>query len=88
MYTDHKSSVNMNDSAPLSPGAPTASSTDEFYNSIPSPILRLLVILAKPIYYLRRTVEVLTWRSASPVESWLALGGWWALCFGARATWK
>ncbi|KAG7529187.1 hypothetical protein FFLO_05774 [Filobasidium floriforme] len=63
-------------------------STDEVLSSIPTPIVRLLVILAKPIYILRKAIEILSWRSTSTVDSWLAIGCWWALCFAGRATWK
>jgi hypothetical protein len=63
-------------------------STDEVLGSIPTPIVRLIVILAKPIYILRKVIEILSWRSTSTVDSWLALGCWWALCFAGRATWK
>ena len=62
--------------------------TDEVLDSIPTPILRLLVILARPIAAVRKSLEILSWKSASPVDSWLLLGAWWALCLGGRAAWK
>lgn len=38
-----------------------------------------LVALAPYIRVMRQVLEIVSWQS-SWEESWLALGGWWALC--------
>lgn len=72
----------------VSDGGRETGTTDEVLDSIPTPIVRLLVILAKPIYFLRKTIEIVSWKSTSSVDSWLAVGCWWAICFAGRATWR
>ena len=71
-----------------SKGGKEAGTTDEVLGSIPTPIVRLLVILARPIYLMRKVIEIISWKSTSTVDSWLALGCWWALCFGGRTAWR
>lgn len=51
----------------------------EFLNTIPSPLVTVLVGLRPYASHIRHIIEVVTWRS-SWEESWLALALWWAAC--------
>lgn len=56
-----------------------ASSLVDFVNTVPAPIVSVLVGLSKPASTLRRALEVASWR-APWADSWLALAAWWAVC--------
>ncbi|KAI0082021.1 hypothetical protein K474DRAFT_1655951 [Panus rudis PR-1116 ss-1] len=51
----------------------------EFLNTIPSPLVSVLVGLGPYISRIRHVIEVVSWKS-SWGESWLTLGLWWATC--------
>lgn len=69
------------------PGSKMVTSEDLLL-SVPTPVVRLLIILSRPIAFTRKAIEIVLWRSKSPVESWLVIGLWWALCLGGRAAWR
>ncbi|KAJ9093479.1 hypothetical protein QFC19_008338 [Naganishia cerealis] len=62
--------------------------TDEILGSLPIPLVRLLILLARPIRWTRSALEVIRWRSESPVSSWCVVAGWWAVCLGGNAVWR
>jgi hypothetical protein len=62
--------------------------TDQIVGAIPTPILRLLVLFGRPIRWSKHLLQILCWKSSSPVDSWLLLGTWWAVCLGGAALWK
>ncbi|KAJ9099916.1 hypothetical protein QFC21_003921 [Naganishia friedmannii] len=68
--------------------AATGAGTDEILGSLPIPLVRLLILLAQPIRWTRSSLEVVRWRSESPVTSWCVVAGWWALCLGGNAVWR
>ncbi|TFK53440.1 hypothetical protein OE88DRAFT_1655577 [Heliocybe sulcata] len=57
----------------------------EFLSSVPTPLIKVLVGLSPHIKWIRRTLEILSWKSKWE-ESWLALAAWWMLCLGAGVT--
>lgn len=50
-----------------------------FVSSVPPPLTTTLVRLSPYITWIRRTIEIISWRS-SWEESWLLVAAWWALC--------
>lgn len=66
---------------------PFVVSAEDLLLSVPTPVIRLLIILSRPIAFLRKSIQVLLWRSTSPVESWLVVGSFWALALGGRSAW-
>lgn len=68
--------------APEVPAAPGPAPSTDLVASLPSPLLRLLIIFARPISFLRSAIEVLAWQADRRVESYLVVLGWWALCLG------
>lgn len=50
-----------------------------FVSSVPTPLTITLVRLSPHITWIRRTIEITSWRS-SWEESWLLIAAWWALC--------
>lgn len=58
-----------------------------FLDSVPSPITVLLVDLAPVIRLLRRSIEIVSWKSHWS-ESWLAIAAWWYLCLTAYPTFR
>ncbi|WVF71446.1 hypothetical protein IAT40_006250 [Kwoniella sp. CBS 6097] len=57
--------------------------SSDIITSIPGPLLRLLVLFARPIALFRDALEILSWRAGRRVQSWIVVGGWWAICLGA-----
>ncbi|WVR07020.1 hypothetical protein IAU60_004059 [Kwoniella sp. DSM 27419] len=51
--------------------------------SLPAPFLRLLVLFARPLSFVRHALEVLSWRGGKRVQSWMVVGAWWAVCLGS-----
>ncbi|KAL7421845.1 hypothetical protein Q5752_003616 [Cryptotrichosporon argae] len=72
---------------PPSDAGPTIPPTD-LVASLPAPILRLLVLLARPIALLRAAIEVALWKPGRRVESWMLLLAWWSVCLGAGHAFK
>ena len=68
-----------NDLASLA-GVPTLI---DFVNTVPSPLTVPLVSLAPAISCIRRTAEILSWKS-SREDCWLLLVGWWCLCLFSK----
>lgn len=64
------------------PATPGPVPSTDLVASLPSPLLRLLIIFARPISFLRSAIEVLAWQGERRVESYLVVLGWWALCLG------
>ncbi|KIM74376.1 hypothetical protein PILCRDRAFT_828354 [Piloderma croceum F 1598] len=65
-----------------SPPAQTADSLPtliDFMYSVPSPVTKTLIDFSPYISFIRRTLEITSWRSHW-TESWLALAAWWAVC--------
>lgn len=56
--------------------------------SLPAPIVRLLIIFARPLAFLRICIEVLSWKAGRRVESWMVVGAWWGICLGAGHAFK
>jgi hypothetical protein len=50
-----------------------------FVNSVPPPLTITLVRLSPHITWIRRIIEITSWKS-SWQESWLLIAVWWALC--------
>lgn len=67
---------------------PQVSPNDDLVSSLPAPIVRLLVLFARPIAWLRIAIEVLSWKAGRRVESWMVVGGWWGICLGAGHAFK
>lgn len=65
-----------------SPAAPGPAPSTDLVASLPSPLLRLLIIFSRPIAFVRSALEALTWQPDHRVESYLVVLGWWALCLG------
>ncbi|WVQ99393.1 hypothetical protein IAU59_006526 [Kwoniella sp. CBS 9459] len=65
------------------PQQTTVLQSADIITSIPGPVLRLLVLFAKPISLFRGALEILSWRAGRRVQSWMLVGVWWALCLGA-----
>ena len=66
------------------PIAPPASNGEtDLIRSLPGPVIRVLVLFARPIRFIRLSAEVLLWKNGRRVESWMVVGGWWAICLGA-----
>jgi hypothetical protein len=65
------------DTSPLQP-----LHSSDLIASLPAPLLRLLVILARPIAWGRVSLEVLLWRAGRRVESWMIVAAWWGVCLG------
>ncbi|OCF36853.1 hypothetical protein I316_01450 [Kwoniella heveanensis BCC8398] len=61
----------------------TVLQSSDIITSIPGPLLRLLVLFARPISLFRDALEVLSWRAGRRVQSWMVVGAWWAVCLGA-----
>ena len=66
--------------------APTKKPSDKetidlagFVSSVPSPLTIALVRLSPHITWVRRIIEITSWKS-SWEESWLLIAAWWALC--------
>ncbi len=74
--------------APVTALARPVAGSDATLATLPSPLIALLLVLARPLRFTRKAIEVVSWRSASPVESWLVVAGWWAVCMGGRAAYK
>ncbi|WRT66355.1 uncharacterized protein IL334_003310 [Kwoniella shivajii] len=70
------------------PPPPIILQTSDLVSSLPAPFLRLLVLFARPIALLRKALEVLFWRGARRVQSWMVVGAWWALCLGSSHAFK
>lgn len=51
----------------------------DFLSSVPSQLTTALIHLGPYVSLLKRTAVVISWRS-SWFDSWLVVGGWWALC--------
>lgn len=51
----------------------------DFLNSVPPPLVSVLVGLGPFIAAIRHVVDIVSWK-ASWEESWLALALWWAAC--------
>jgi hypothetical protein len=66
------------------PRMPTVAPTTllTYTHSTPAPVTSELAFLAPHLSFLRRTLEIVSWRSASHWESWLVLGAWWAVSLG------
>ena len=65
------------------PGTSPLHSSD-LIASLPAPLLRLLVIFARPIALGRACLEVLLWKTGRRVESWMVIAAWWGVCLGGR----
>ena len=50
-----------------------------FVSSVPPPLTATLVRLSPHIAWVRRAIEITSWKS-SWEESWLLVTAWWALC--------
>ena len=50
-----------------------------FVSSVPSTLTITLVRLSPHIAWIRRIIEITSWKS-SWEESWLLIAAWWALC--------
>lgn len=50
-----------------------------FVKSVPSPLTTTLVRLSPHITWVRRAIEIISWKS-SWEESWILIAAWWALC--------
>ena len=74
------------DPAPAS--TPPSTAETDLIRSLPGPVIRVLVLFARPIRLLRISTEVLLWKSGRRVESWMVVGGWWAVCLGAAHGFK
>ena len=51
----------------------------EFLNTVPSPLVTILVGLRPYASHIRHGLEIVTWKSRWE-ESWLTLASWWAVC--------
>jgi len=51
----------------------------DFMYSVPSPVTTTLIHFSPYISFIRRTLEITSWRSHW-TESWLALAAWWTVC--------
>jgi len=51
----------------------------DFVSSVPPPLTITLVRLSTNITWVRRTFEIISWKSPWE-ESWLLVAAWWALC--------
>lgn len=54
----------------------------DFLNTLPSPLVAVLVGLAPYISNVRHTIQVLSWKTTWE-ESWLTVALWWATCMFA-----
>lgn len=52
----------------------------DFVSSVPPVVTRLLVETAPFLSRLRWALQVVSWKSGSYSESWLALAAFWAIC--------
>lgn len=59
--------------------------TVQILDQIPTPILKLLVVMGPAIRHAARLVEIITWQSSSPRQSVLAVLLWIACCWWTRA---
>jgi hypothetical protein len=71
------------DPPPTSTASTASSGETDLIRSLPGPVIRVLVLFARPIRILRITTEILLWKAGRRVESWMVVGGWWAICLGA-----
>jgi hypothetical protein len=55
----------------------------DFVNSVPHPLIVVLVQLAPHISTIRYAAELTSWRK-SWYDSWLVLASWWAVCLLAQ----
>ncbi|ORX36664.1 integral peroxisomal membrane peroxin-domain-containing protein [Kockovaella imperatae] len=75
---------------PTSPPLPAANAdppaipSQDVVESLPAPIVRLLLIFSGPIRGARVCLEVACWRKGRRMESWMIVGAWWGLCLGAK----
>jgi len=68
--------------------SPTPMPPNDLVESLPAPVLRLLILLSGPIAAARSLVEVLFWTSERRVQSWMVLIGWWAVCLSSTYTFR
>jgi hypothetical protein len=80
--------VNSTQGSSRSPDAQVFQQSADIVASLPGPIVRLLVIFARPISNLREAVEILSWKAGRRVESWIVVGMWWGLCLGSAHAFK
>lgn len=64
------------------------SGTDTVIASLPVPLVRLLVVFAREIRFLRTAGQVVRWRGESSVASWCVVAAWWGVCLGGDAVWR
>jgi hypothetical protein len=70
------------------PGGSATLQSSDLVSSLPAPLLRLLVIFARPIAAGKVGLEILLWKPGRRVESWLVVLIWWAVCLGGRYAFK
>ncbi|KAI0063535.1 Pex24p-domain-containing protein [Artomyces pyxidatus] len=70
-------------SPPTSPGVLAGAPTLlDFLHTVPSPLVNVIVNLASPVSYLRRSLEIVSWK-VSWVDGCLLVAAWWAVALFA-----
>ncbi|KAF8335838.1 uncharacterized protein EI90DRAFT_3287746 [Cantharellus anzutake] len=91
LSASHKNSLEMPSPSGISstlvpPSPPQPFDPDgliDFLGTVPPIVTKLLVELSPTLSLLRRTAQILSWRSGKQSESWLCLAMYWAICLGA-----